>query len=66
MLKVLKLETAAGAKGERNARGVAAPSTLTMNQTLEGHKGACAAVHHGGARACTASMGYAPAELMVV
>eukprot|EP00516_Mucochytrium_quahogii_P007622 CAMPEP_0203752874 /NCGR_PEP_ID=MMETSP0098-20131031/6733_1 /ASSEMBLY_ACC=CAM_ASM_000208 /TAXON_ID=96639 /ORGANISM=" , Strain NY0313808BC1" /LENGTH=1294 /DNA_ID=CAMNT_0050643241 /DNA_START=364 /DNA_END=4245 /DNA_ORIENTATION=- len=35
LLKVLKLETSADSK----ARGVAAPSNLSMNQTLEGHQG---------------------------
>lgn len=37
LLKVLKLDTTNGPGGER---GVAAPSNLTMNQTLDGHDGA--------------------------
>ena len=36
LLKVLKLDTTNGPGG---ARGVAAPSNLTMNQTLDGHEG---------------------------
>ena len=36
MLKVLKLETARDGSG---ARGIAAPTNLSMNQTLEGHRG---------------------------
>jgi WD repeat-containing protein 35 len=35
LLKVLKLETADDGK----QKGIAAPNNLTMNQTLEGHKG---------------------------
>lgn len=38
MLKVLKLESQAGK--DSKAKGVAAPSNLSMNQTLEGHNGA--------------------------
>ena len=37
LLKVLKLEPAQGSDGR--ARGLAAPSNLSMNQTLEGHNG---------------------------
>lgn len=37
MLKVLKLE--APSDTEAKLRGIAAPSNLSMNQTLEGHKG---------------------------
>ena len=37
LLKVLKLETQPCA--ELGKRGVAAPSNLSMNQTLEGHQG---------------------------
>ena len=37
LLKVLKLETQESK--ETNARGIAAPTNLSMNQTLEGHKG---------------------------
>jgi len=36
LLKVLKMETNA----DSNAKGIAAPTNLTMNQTLEGHQGA--------------------------
>lgn len=36
VLKVLKLE--AGGVGDSRAKGVAAATNLTMNQTLEGHK----------------------------
>ena len=36
MLKVLKLESGKDSKG---AKGLAAPSNLSMNQTLEGHNG---------------------------
>ena len=36
LLKVLKLDTSS----ESKARGVAAPSNLSMNQTCEGHQGA--------------------------
>ena len=35
LLKVLKLETTE----ETSYKGIAAPTSLTMNQTLEGHKG---------------------------
>lgn len=35
LLKVLKLETAE----DSPYKGIAAPNNLTMNQTLEGHKG---------------------------
>ena len=35
MLKVLKLESQEDK--ERKLKGLAAPSNLTMNQTLEGH-----------------------------
>ena len=35
--QVLKLETQESK--ETNARGIAAPTNLSMNQTLEGHKG---------------------------
>jgi len=38
LLKVLKLESQVG--GDSKAKGVAAPSNLSMNQTLEGHNGA--------------------------
>lgn len=38
MLKVLKLDVVA--TEESNVRGVAAPTALTMNQQLDGHKGA--------------------------
>jgi WD repeat-containing protein 35 len=38
LLKVLKLESQAGA--DSKAKGVAAPSNLSMNQTLEGHNNA--------------------------
>ena len=50
LLKVLKLETGskdapgAGDVGVPRPRGVAAPSNLTMNQTLEGHDGAVVCV----------------------
>ena len=37
MLKVLKLESQAGK--DSRAKGVAAPSNLSMNQTLEGQQG---------------------------
>ena len=37
LLKVLKLDSAPSDK--KAARGVAAPSNLSMNQTLEGHSG---------------------------
>ena len=42
LLKVLKLESQAADKGANNKgrKGVAAPSNLSMNQTLEGHNGA--------------------------
>ena len=46
LLKVLKLES----KGEGRERGIAGSSTLTMNQTLEGHSGAGNA---GGTQAVT-------------
>ena len=36
LLKVLKLESGKDSKG---AKGLAAPSNLSMNQTLEGHNG---------------------------
>lgn len=36
MLKVLKLEPQEDAEGQ--LKGLAAPTTLTMNQTLEGHE----------------------------
>ena len=39
LLKVLKLETVSGGK-DGKVRGLAAPSNLSMNQTLEGHAGA--------------------------
>ncbi len=38
LLKVLKLETATDVK-DPGAKGVSAPSNLSMNQTLEGHTG---------------------------
>ncbi len=38
MLKVLKLDTQAGK--DSKVKGLAAPSNLSMNQTLEGHSGA--------------------------
>ncbi|XP_063406795.1 WD repeat-containing protein 35-like isoform X2 [Mytilus trossulus] len=38
LLKVLKLETASGK--DAKVKGLAAPSNLSMNQTLEGHSGA--------------------------
>lgn len=38
LLKVLKLESQSGK--DSRAKGVAAPSNLSMNQTLEGHNGA--------------------------
>ncbi|CAH1774582.1 unnamed protein product [Owenia fusiformis] len=38
LLKVLKLETAQGK--DAKVKGLAAPSNLSMNQTLEGHSGA--------------------------
>jgi WD repeat-containing protein 35 len=38
MLKVLKLEQAAATSNSQQ-KGLAAPSNLSMNQTLEGHKG---------------------------
>lgn len=38
MLKVLKLEQAA-VSATNQQKGLAAPSNLSMNQTLEGHKG---------------------------
>ncbi|KAH3709667.1 hypothetical protein DPMN_069130 [Dreissena polymorpha] len=37
LLKVLKLETQSGK--DVKAKGLAAPSNLSMNQTLEGHSG---------------------------
>lgn len=37
LLKVLKLETQAGK--DPKVKGLAAPSNLSMNQTLEGHSG---------------------------
>ena len=37
LLKVLKLDTQQG--GDARVKGVAAPSNLSMNQTLEGHNG---------------------------
>eukprot|EP00753_Platysulcus_tardus_P015766 PLAT5272.2.p1 GENE.PLAT5272.2~~PLAT5272.2.p1 ORF type:complete len:1194 (+),score=710.47 PLAT5272.2:43-3624(+) len=42
LLKVLKLESEQSK--ENKARGVAAPTTLSMNQTLEGHSGAVCVV----------------------
>ncbi|XP_074656125.1 WD repeat-containing protein 35-like isoform X2 [Tubulanus polymorphus] len=48
LLKVLKLETQPGK--DSKAKGLAAPSNLSMNQTLEGHSGAVQVVtwneHH--------------------
>lgn len=38
LLKVLKLETQSGT--DQKVKGLAAPSNLSMNQTLEGHSGA--------------------------
>ena len=37
LLKVLKMETQAGK--DAKVKGLAAPSNLSMNQTLEGHSG---------------------------
>lgn len=39
LLKVLKLELTGGAGDSRSQQGVAAPSNLSMNQTLDGHHG---------------------------
>jgi len=41
LLKVLKLDSTGGSSGDgaTKPRGVAAPSNLSMNQTLEGHQG---------------------------
>jgi len=39
LLKVLKLELTAGKGESRSQQGVAAPSNLSMNQTLDGHHG---------------------------
>mmetsp|Transcript_6986 Transcript_6986/g.14069 ORF Transcript_6986/g.14069 Transcript_6986/m.14069 type:complete len:1248 (+) Transcript_6986:71-3814(+) len=41
LLKVLKLDSTGGSSGDAatKPRGVAAPSNLSMNQTLEGHQG---------------------------
>ena len=47
LLKVLRLETTSpGSQQNRDAkaRGLAAPSNLTMNQPLEGHNGAVVGV----------------------
>lgn len=38
MVKVLKLEQASGTTSMQNKGNLAAPSNLSMNQTLEGHK----------------------------
>lgn len=40
-MQVLKLDVAPP-KDTGGVRGIAAPTNLTMNQTLEGHHGACA------------------------
>jgi len=37
LLKVLKLELTMGGKDQKSKSGVAAPSNLSMNQTLDGH-----------------------------
>ena len=39
LLKVLKLELTVGARDPKAKQGVAAPSNLSMNQTLDGHHG---------------------------
>jgi WD repeat-containing protein 35 len=41
LLKVLKLESASGkdAPGSGAVKGIAASTNLSMNQTLEGHRG---------------------------
>ena len=39
LLKVLKLDTVPAEAGSKAITGVAAPSSLSMNQTLEGHSG---------------------------
>ena len=39
LLKVLKLELTVGARDPKAKQGVAAPSNLSMNQTLDGHNG---------------------------
>jgi WD repeat-containing protein 35 len=41
LLKVLKLDSTGGSSGDGSTkpRGVAASSSLSMNQTLEGHQG---------------------------
>ncbi|XP_072032249.1 WD repeat-containing protein 35-like isoform X2 [Amphiura filiformis] len=46
LLKVLKLEIQSG--GDNKIRGLAAPSNLSMNQTLEGHSGAVQVVTWNG------------------
>ena len=42
MLKILKLEAQVDKDGA--LKGLAAPSNLTMNQTLDGHDSACVGV----------------------
>ena len=45
LLKVLKLDT--NPSNDPRLKGVAAPSSLSMNQTLEGHKEAVFTCGHG-------------------
>lgn len=40
LAKVIKLETVVD-KSTGGVRGIAAPTNLAMNQTLEGHQGTC-------------------------